>query len=248
MTKDYLKLAVNMFYDLQRIRIQTGGRILAKDNPQGIDLNQEDLEYFETIFERLKSEEKQLLKKIQKYVEATHIWKEFLKDIKGVGPTMAAVLLSEFDINKAETVSNMWSYAGLNVVDGKAPKPIKGEKLKYNKWLRSKLLGVLGTSFLKTNSSYRDYYDNYKNRLQSMRILCPKCEGKKTKTKCSNCSGTGTSPWGVSDKHRHNASVRYMVKMFLIDLYRKWRELEELPIRNLYQEQYLNHNHNHKAN
>lgn len=225
MKKDYLKLAVNMFYDLQRIRIQTGGRILAKDNPQGIDLEETDLEYFESVFERLHSEEKQLLKKIQKYVEATHIWKEFLKDVKGVGPTMAAVLLSEFDIEKADTVSKMWAYAGLHVVDGKAPKPIKGEKLKYNKWLRSKLIGVLGASFLKSNSPYREYYDNYKNRIQNI------------------------DHWQeTSDGHRHNAAVRYMIKMFLIDLYKKWRELEGLPVRNLYQEQYLNHEHTPQSN
>jgi len=220
MTKDYLKLAVNMFYDLQRVRIQTGGRVLAKDNPQGIDLKDEDLEYFENIFDVIKSQEKAILRKIQKYVEATHIWQEFLKDVKGVGPTMAAVLLSEFDIYKADTVSKLWAYAGLHVVDGKAPKPIKGEKLKYNKWLRSKLIGVLGSSFLKTNSPYRDYYDNYKNRIQNI------------------------DRWQeTSDGHRHNASVRYMIKMFLIDFYKKWRELENLPVRNLYQEEYLNHKH-----
>lgn len=218
MTKDYLKLAVNMFYDLQRVRIQTGGRVLAKDNPQGIDLEEGDLQYFENIQEVLHIQEKDLLKQITKYVEATHIWQEFLKDVKGIGPTMAAVLLSEFDIHKADTVSKMWAYAGLHVVDGKAPKPVKGEKLKYNKWLRSKLLGVLGASFLKSNSPYREFYDNYKNRLIQ-------------------------KEWGVSDGHRHNASIRYMVKMFLIDLYRKWRELEGLPVRNLYQEEYLNHSH-----
>lgn len=243
MTKDYLKLAVNMFYDLQRVRIQTGGRVLAKDNPQGIDLNEEDLQYFGSIFDVIHSQEKEILKQIKKYIDATNIWQEFLKDVKGIGVTMAAVLLSEFDIEKAETVSKMWAYAGLNVVDGKAPKPVKGEKLKYNKWLRSKLLGVLGTSFLKCNSPYRQFYDNYKNRLNSMRIDCPVCSGKKSKKKCTNCSGTGISPWGVSDKHRHNAAIRYMVKMFLIDLYKKWRELEGLPVRNLYQEQYLGHKH-----
>lgn len=218
MTKDYLKLAVNMFYDLQRVRIQTGGRVLAKDNPQGIDLNEEDLKYFEGVFAVIHTQEKEILKQIKKYVEATNVWQEFLKDVKGVGITMAAVLLSEFDIEKADTVSRMWSYAGLSVVDGKSPKPVKGEKLKYNKWLRTKLLGVLGASFLKTNSPYRKFYDDYKNRKISQQ-------------------------WGVSDGHRHNAAIRYMVKMFLIDLYKKWRELEGLPVRNLYQEEYLNHAH-----
>jgi hypothetical protein len=213
-----LRYAVKMFYDLQRIRIQIGGRILAVENPQGIELENIDIEFFKSEFDFIYEREKQFLKYIKKQLKKYAIWTEFLEKVKGIGETMGAVILSEYDIEKADTVSKLWSFTGLNVVDGKAPKPIKGEKLKYNKWLRSKMVGVLGSSFLKCNSPYRQYYDNYKNRLVS-------------------------ANWGQSDGHRHNAAIRYMIKMFLIDLYKNWRSIEGLTVREPYQNEYLNHIH-----
>jgi hypothetical protein len=46
-----------------------------------------------------------------------------------------------------------------------------------------------------------------------------------------------------SDGHRDHAAKRYMVKMFLKDLYVAWRTMEGLPVRVPYQEEYLNHVH-----
>ena len=70
--------------------------------------------------------------------------------------------------------------------------------------------------------------------------LEPETDGKPTKTtKCSNCGGTGQGPWGRGKKHRHIAAMRYMVKMFLVELHKRWRTYEGLPIRSPYAEQYL---------
>ena len=64
------------------------------------------------------------------------------------------------------------------------------------------------------------------------------------KIKCPNCSGTGgPAPWGASKAHRHTAATRYMVKMLLLDLWKAWREIEELPIRPPYAEEYLDKRH-----
>jgi hypothetical protein len=243
--KQFLALSVQMFYDLQRIRIQIGGRLNAVNTPQGIDLADEDINYFHNLFSLLQKQENETLQIIKKQLKAERIWIDFLEKTKGVGPTMGAVIISQYDINKAEAVSNMWSFTGLNVVNGKAPRKVKGEKLKYNAWLRTKMLGVLGSSFLKCNSPYRKFYDNYKHRIESKRIKCMRCEGKGVYggKPCKNCNGEGIGPWGVCDGHRHKAANRYMVKMFLIDLYKMWREFEGLPIRKPYQEEYLGHEH-----
>lgn len=56
---------------------------------------------------------------------------------------------------------------------------------------------------------------------------------------CLNCEGTGMGPWGVSAAHRHKASMRYMVKLFLAELWKRWREHEGLEVRVPYAEQYL---------
>jgi hypothetical protein len=34
----------------------------------------------------------------------------------------------------------------------------------------------------------------------------------------------------ASKGHRHNAAMRYMIKRFLVDLYKAWRPLEGLPV------------------
>lgn len=63
-------------------------------------------------------------------------------------------------------------------------------------------------------------------------------------SRCKNCGGDGgPAPWGKSDAHRHNAAMRYMVKMFLLELWRVWRELEGLPVGETYAEAYLNRRH-----
>jgi hypothetical protein len=101
---------------------------------------------------------------------------------------------------------------------GKAMKPVAGEKLRYNSWLRSKLCGVLGEVLIKLGSQYRKFYDDYKHRKES-------------------------AGWGVSPLHRHKAAIRYMIKMLLLDIWKEWREFEGLEVRPSYQEQYLGHTH-----
>ena len=43
--------------------------------------------------------------------------------------------------------------------------------------------------------------------------------------------------------HIKNRAIRYMVKMFIKDLYVAWRTLENLPIREPYEVEYLNKKH-----
>ena len=201
-----IKDAVNTFYDYQKLRISLENRIRAG--------NYADSEHpvFMNHYKKFKELEKEMLKFIKELLKDWSIWK-WLKGVKGIGPTIAGVIVSEIDIYKAEKISSIWKFAGLDVVDGHSPRPVKGHKLTYCKFLRSKLCGVLGPSFLKCNSPYRAFYDDYKNRLES-------------------------KGWGKSKGHRHNASIRYMIKMFLIDLYNEWRRIEGLPIREPYNEEY----------
>ena len=87
------------------------------------------------------------------------------------------------------------------------------------------------------------FYDQYKYRKQCQ--LMPTClacngTGKIKKEVCSNCKGTGgPAPWGRSDAHRAAAAKRYMIKMFLVELHTRWRELEGLEVRPPYREAVL---------
>lgn len=290
-----LRFVVRFFYDLQRLRIQAEGRIKPKgeDNPEQLDTMGRVV--LKERGKELQGMEAKVLKTVKAGVEETAIWKNFLADVKGVGPTMAGIILSELDPHKARTVSSFWAYTGVgqerpfeveyrNGQKGKVQKrtvyavspesaprmiprkrkddapPItvlhvaqaggfEPQRLRpnqypsYNTFLKTKMVGVLGPGFLKAGSEYRRYYDEMKHRLESrIEDKCMLCEGsgKYAGKKCGNCEGKGGGvSWGRSAKHRHQAANRYMVKMFLKDLWIAWRESEGLPIRPPYCEEYL---------
>lgn len=170
------------------------------------------------------------------------IYTEFLAKVTGIGPAMAGVLISEFDIEKARYPSSLWAYAGLDVgPDGlgrsrreehlvkKSYKTAKGDdkernSITYNPFLKTKLMGVLAASFLRSGSEYRDHYDAYRHRIESdpARTITDK-PGRHT-----------DQTW--TKQRRSDAAKRYMIKMFLCDLYKRWRRLEGLPVEPTYHE------------
>ena len=229
-----LREAVRFFYDLQKLRIQQGNRA----GSETIMLDGKDKEFHDTRSQTLAQLEKNELKNITRLVRKEPIYK-WLKAQKGIGPTMSGVLLSEIDIRRCETVSALWKFCGLDVQNGHAPRRTKGQKLTYNSWLRTKVVGVAADCMIKAGSDWRQHYDNYKLRKQSMSLeVCMGCEGTKKALKgenkgkkCKNCKGTGgPAPWGESDGHRHRAALRYMMKMFLQSLWKEWRAAEGLEI------------------
>lgn len=167
------------------------------------------------------------------------IYTKFLEGVKGIGPALAGVIISEIDITKARYPSSLWKYAGLDVAadgagrskrkehlidveyENKEGEPAIKKGITFNPFLKTKLIGVLGPSFIKQGSpGYRDIYDAYKHRLESHPVHREKSKG-----------------------HRHNMAIRYMVKMFLIDLHAVWRELEGLLAVEPYHVAKLGHKH-----
>lgn len=186
----------------------------------------------------LEKVERDQFNSLTKVLEDFPIYMSFLKGVRGVGPAMAAVIISEFDITRAKYVSNMWSYAGLDVApDGRGRSRRKEHLVKrqyedkngeqqerdsitFNPFLKTKLVGVLSGSMLKAKSSYTEHYYGYKNRV----------ENDPTKAEWTKI-------------RRHRAALRYMIKMFLIDLYSNWRQIEGLPLMKTYHEDKLGHVH-----
>jgi hypothetical protein len=160
------------------------------------------------------------------------IYTEFLSKVKGIGPAMAGVIVSEIDITKAKYPSSLWKLAGIDVAaDGKGRSrrkehlverdytdrdgnPARRVGITFNPLLKTKLTGVLAASFLRSgNEKYSKIYDDYKNRLENH----PKWKDE-------------------SKGHRHRAALRYVCKQFIIDLYNAWRPLEGLPVSPTYAE------------
>lgn len=178
----------------------------------------------------LEKAETKHFKLLEKVLQEYRIYNEFLEKVKGVGPAMAGVIVSEIDIHIARHASSIWKYAGLDVApDGrgrsrKAEHLVdvsylnkKGEEatrksITFNPFLKTKLMGVLASSFLRCgkDNKYAQIYYNTKNRLENHAVY-----GLETET---------------TKLHRHNMAMRKMIKIFLIDLYVAWRTIEGLPV------------------
>jgi len=172
-------------------------------------LIEQEFEYeFSRLYFEILNFETMLVTQTKQLVQGFPIWEAFLKNVPGVGPIIAGYLVSYLDPHRAPYPSSFWHYAGLHVVDGKAPRKQRGQKCAWNHRLRAKLLGVLGDQFVKRpGTKYGQIYRDYKHRLENH----PK--------------------WQKTSKmHRHRAAVRYAVKIFLRDLWVAWRKVEGLPV------------------
>lgn len=82
-----------------------------------------------------RSEETQIKKMLDAYTDSDPLGR-WLKATIGIGPVIAAGLMSYFDINKAEHFSQFWSYAGLN--DNNTPWLGREKSAKWvSEWLKA---------------------------------------------------------------------------------------------------------------
>lgn len=198
---------------LQKSRIAFGNRLSAIE--RGVDVVSDDakaiIEKWQTRFDDLEAEADKDIAKLVKHVP---IVKE-LTALRGIGPLLAAKIVSMIDITRADSVSALWRYSGYGVTEGERDRPKAGEPRNYNARLKTTLYLVAG-SFLKSSSPYRAIYDSSKAYYEANRPEWTKA-------------------------HIHAASLRRMIKIFLSHLYVRWRTLEGLPVRVPYSHERLGH-------
>jgi hypothetical protein len=249
-----IRIFTRCYYDYQEERTALDGQLgLTKAGEAKKGRPDRDSAMLMILMERrdgILALEEKMEKDVAKLIHRHPLWINFLRDVMGVGEMMAAVIVTQFDIRKGETVSKLWQFSGMNPgqVFGKVWKKkagertlvateemVRGDKKKagfvcpFNSFLKAKLLGVLGPSFLKCGSPYRTYYDNMKHRYES--------------EDWGTASKNPTDPARPKAGHQHKGANSYMVKMFIADLYVAWRTLEGLPVRAPYQEEYLDKRH-----
>ncbi len=239
---------------------------------------------------------------VKKVLHQVPIYTNFLLHVEGCGPQMAGVIISEVDIAQAKYVSSLWQFAGLGVeADGRATSRRKehmhkidytdkeGKQqtrmgIRYNPWLRTKLIGVLAGCMIKAGmvlkkvddpknpgkqisakddqgnsipiygecSKYVQIYLDYKNRMKCHAVHGIQNDEKMVEREVKKVVKPGEKgepgyemkkvPM-ASPGHRNAMAIRYMIKMFLKDLYVEWRTLEGLPVAPSYQEAKLGHTH-----
>lgn len=193
----------DVYLSVQKIRIGVGNRIWAREAER--DMTDSVFTDFQrTLYDKLYESEQEIANHMKYCLDGHPAW-DWLKTVKGVGPTLATQLIGLIgDIEKAPSVSALWRFAGLAVIDGKAETLVKGEKSHYNKRLKTCMFKV-ASSFLKSNSPYRRFYDESKAYYEKNR-----------------------PDWTPLRIHR--AAMRKMNKIFLQHLWVTWREAEGLPV------------------
>ena len=205
----------------------------------------------------LEKQEAQHFRQLGEALSEVPVFDRWLQHQIGIGPAMAAVLVTYFNINIAVRPSQFWAIAGLDVGPDGLHRSRRKEHLiereykakdgsikkrlstTFDPWLQARILGVLGTSLLRTGSPYRRHYDNYRHRLENdPNRRKGTLKDKKTDRDNGIIDETIWHPLRI-----HRASMRYMVKQFIADFWRRWREVEGLPVVPRYHEAILGHVH-----
>ena len=221
-----IRFLLENYYDIQKLRIQTFGRIVAyvKSNfdefkdvkapernkyayiaklicEDKIDTPAE-IENMVMFFKNLYSTEKQLYRQIDEFSKEHPFRVRYLNNIKGIGPILASGIIAWLaPLSRFGTVSKLWKYCGLS------PDSIrrKGENCGYNPKLKTFLVYRVGESFIKQKGRggfYGKMYDKFKEE----------CKQKHP-------------DW--NKLHIHNWARRKMVKLFLSHAWEMWWRMIE---------------------
>lgn len=230
---DTLTTLVDATLAIEKVRIRTQVRQIHLQLKGRVDVETDEL------LIRIKSLEEYTDSKIA-IILKSHPAYDWFSKVKGIGRENIGKVVGLVDIERADTISALWKFAGYAPQDGHAMKRIKGEKLCYNSQLRS-MCWRLGGSLMKARGKFYDYYlaqkEGYTQRYQAEgkqivpATLLPKVNGKKQET-----NGF------ISEGHIHNQALRKMIKLFLACLWLEWREAEGLPVTSPYAIDKLGHN------
>lgn len=199
---DMLKTAIDLRRVLQKSRIAYGLRINAIERGDD-NATPEYVQWLDTWHKRLQGNEKEIDDEITEIAKDIQIIQHMI-NVNGVGFILASKIVSQIDIQRCETVSKLWRYAGYSVgEDGKAERRVKGEKSHYNATLKTDV-HLIGVGLLRKNSPYRPIYDIAREKYDGL---------------------------GYTKGHAHNSALRKVVKLWLSHLWEVWRSLEGLPIR-----------------
>lgn len=193
-----LTLLTRQFYSLQSQRMGMAKRIGAYDE-LGLDVP-----HTEQALEPIVEAEKKMEKHIQSLVKTVPIYKAWLKDVKGIGPKLAASLIAEIGSpDRFPCVSALWHYCGIHVKDGVCPAMYRGDKVTWNPELK-KICYKIGEQFVRLGSRGglgRELYNEYRAHYEAQ-----------------------------DDKRAHFKAKHRATKDFIRCLWVKWREIRNEPL------------------
>jgi len=168
---------VDSYYQRQKDRIETGNQIRSVSgmSPEAVTRNgwhtpeacryanchrddgkysvtEEPHDFYLWLWARERSTETSIASALSNYSESRELGR-WARSITGIGPIIAAGLLSHIDIKKAHTAGQIWRFAGLDPT----VKWEKGQKRPWNTPLKT-LCWKIGDSFVKTKGREGGFY------------------------------------------------------------------------------------------
>lgn len=119
------------------------------------------------IEKRFKDMETDLESRIRDEMRNHPTW-PWIRRVHGLAELAAAQVVSEIDITNKKTISQLWRYAGYAVIDGRREYAKKGEKLHYNRRLKTYVYRVTSLQ-VRLNGPYAKIYRDAKHRYMTLR-------------------------------------------------------------------------------
>ena len=223
-----------MLLDVQKLRVAIGNRIGAAER-DGLPPA-----YIAPLLEQveaIKKAEHGIENQLGKLAKG-HFMRDVILDTPGISLAGFARLLGiTGPLSNFATVSKLWKYLGMSVVDGHAPKRERGKPFvkqadapdgigtAYSPQGRV-LCYQIAEAIVKLNRGpYRECYDRKKAEyLARERIGESECPFGQLHL------GTDKKPIKCGLGHAHNAAMRYAVKMMLKDLWIEWHQRDRLEV------------------
>lgn len=206
-----LRMLVELYYDIQHIRIATSNRIEAYYQSRRAKHSELD-----PVFVDLKAIERDIDKQIKYAIKDHPLWYGWFKDVKGIGHVMAAGIISfhHNSISEAPTISAFWKYHGL----APGQKRTKGQKIDYNPRAKTHAWKV-GMQLLKAKGKYSEIYYAAKQKYEQRADILEAHKSGKARGGCNSYK-----------MHIHYMALRKEIKLFYAHTWIKWRQLENLSI------------------
>ncbi|HWJ39583.1 MAG TPA: hypothetical protein VNT29_00550 [Candidatus Limnocylindrales bacterium] len=199
-----------MLLDLQKIRVGIDLRIQAA-NRDGF--SGEWLKPLDKALDEVTSIEEGIDRHLERLAK-DHPAAAWIKETRGVSLRMIGRVLSIVgSLDRFPNVAKLWSYLGLAVVNGRAPRRERGKKLRFAP--EGPMMAYrISSSIVKTGGPYRVMYDRKRAEYDARPKLGPSAcpfghEHRDKEGKLRQCG----------DAHPHQAAMRYIAKAVLKDLW-----------------------------
>jgi len=224
MSVEEARFLVSRYYAFQEDRIRAAHRVRTLGEAGG-----EPHSVLDWLEGQSSTIELQIKSALDKYTQA-HAVGRWMRDIKGIGPVIAAGFLANIDITRANTAGKVWAICGQ--VPGQ--KRVRGEKLSFNAALK-RLSFLTGESFKRLSSDdenayYRHVYDRRKAyeiaKNEAGDYAEQAAAALSSKRWGDNATAAFLKAGKLSPGHIDRRACRYATKLFLAHVQQVWWEFE----------------------